>query len=106
MAGITVATEPNQEPLSLQEVKDYLRVENNSDERVLQSMIETEAQVLYAKLELIGKDTQTIKANAEFKLEQNDILQKHYLEALKPLLSSDEEKTEEVESDKPKKKNN
>lgn len=65
-----------------------------------------EAQLLYAKLELIGKDSQTVKANAEFKLEQNDILQKHYLEALKPLLSSDEEKTEEVESDKPKKKNN
>ena len=65
-----------------------------------------EAQLLYAKLELIGKDTQTIKANAEFKLEQNEILQKHYLEALKPLLSSDEEKTEEVESDKPKKKAN
>lgn len=93
--------------------------EANTDERTLvikddkdketvykvSEMIE-EAQVLYAKLELIGKDSQTVKANAEFKLEQNDILQKHYLEAIRPLLSSDEEKTEEVESDKPKKKNN
>ena len=41
MAGLTIATEPTQEPLSLQEVKDYLRVEDNTDERILQSMIET-----------------------------------------------------------------
>ena len=93
--------------------------EANTDERTLVlkdedeketvykvSEMTEEAQVLYAKLELIGKDSQTVKANAEFKLEQNDILQKHYLEAIRPLLSSDEEKTEEVESDKPKKKNN
>ncbi len=93
--------------------------EANTDERTLvikdDEDVETvykvsemteEAQVLYAKLELIGKDSQTVKANAEFKLEQNDILQKHYLEAIRPLLSSNEEKTEEVESDKPKKKNN
>lgn len=41
MAGTTVATEPTQEPLSLQEVKDYLRIEDSTDERILQSMIET-----------------------------------------------------------------
>ena len=93
--------------------------EANTDERTLVikdeeeketvykvSEMKEEAQILYAKLELIGKDSQTVKANAEFKLEQNDILQKHYLEAIRPLLSSDEEKTEEVESDKPKKKAN
>ena len=93
--------------------------EANTDERTLVikddenketvykvSEMKEEAKILYAKLELIGKDSQTVKANAEFKLEQNEILQKHYLEAIRPLLSSDEEKTEEVESDKPKKKNN
>ena len=65
-----------------------------------------EAKVIYAKLEIVGKDSQSIRTNAEFKLEQNDILQKHYVEAIKPLLSSEEEKTEEVEDAKPKKKAN
>lgn len=93
--------------------------EANTDERTLVikddenketvykvSEMKEEAKILYSKLELIGKESQTVKANAEFKLEQNDILQKHYLEAIRPLLSSEEEKTEEVENDKPKKKNN
>ena len=65
-----------------------------------------EAKVIYAKLEIVGKDSQSVRTNAEFKLEQNDILQKHYVEAIKPLLSSEEEKTEEVEDAKPKKKAN
>ena len=65
-----------------------------------------EAKVIYAKLEIVGKDSQSVRANAEFKLEQNDILQKHYVEAIKPLLSSEEEKTEEVEDAKSKKKAN
>ena len=93
--------------------------EANTDERTLVikddenketvykvSEMKEEAKILYSKLELIGKESRTVKANAEFKLEQNDILQKHYLEAIRPLLSSEEEQTEEVESDKPKKKNN
>ena len=41
MSGIQVITEPTQEPLSLQEVKDYLRVEDNTDERTLRPLIET-----------------------------------------------------------------
>ena len=65
-----------------------------------------EAKIIYAKLEIVGKDSQSVRTNAEFKLEQNDILQKHYVEAIKPLLSSVEEKTEEVEDAKPKKKAN
>ena len=65
-----------------------------------------EAKVIYAKLEIVGKDSQSVRTNAEFKLEQNDILQKHYVEAIKPLLSSEQEKTEEVEDAKPKKKAN
>ena len=63
-----------------------------------------EAKIIYAKLEIVGKDSQSVRTNAEFKLEQNEILQKHYVEAIKPLLSSEEEKTEEVEDAKPKKK--
>ena len=39
MAGITVSTEPTAEPLSLQEVKEYLRVEDSTDERVVQPLI-------------------------------------------------------------------
>ena len=33
MAGLKVTTEPTAEPLSLQEVKEYLRLEDASDER-------------------------------------------------------------------------
>lgn len=65
-----------------------------------------EAKIIYAKLEIVGKDSQSVRTNAEFKLEQNEILQKHYVEAIKPLLSSEEEKTEEIEDAKPKKKAN
>ena len=32
MSGLQITTEPTQEPLSLQEVKEYLRVEDSTDE--------------------------------------------------------------------------
>ena len=35
MAGLTVITEPSQEPVTLQEVKEYLRVDDATDERVI-----------------------------------------------------------------------
>jgi len=41
MAGLKVTTEPTQEPLTLQEVKEYLRVEDNTDERNVRPLIET-----------------------------------------------------------------
>ena len=41
MAGIVVSTAPTQEPITIQEVKDYLRLEDSLDERVLQDLIET-----------------------------------------------------------------
>jgi len=41
MAGLQVTTAPTQEPLSLQEVKEYLRVEDSTDERVIRPFIET-----------------------------------------------------------------
>jgi uncharacterized phiE125 gp8 family phage protein len=41
MAGLQVTTAPTQEPLTLQEVKDYLRLDDALDERVLQDLIET-----------------------------------------------------------------
>ena len=84
--------------------------EANKDERTLVMKSETgedvtyqvsdmndEAKLLYTKIEILSKESQTIKTNAEFGLEKNDILQKHYLEVLKPLLDSDESETEEVE---------
>lgn len=40
MAGIKVHTGPAQEPLSLQEVKEYLRVEDSTDERNVRPLIE------------------------------------------------------------------
>ena len=41
MAGLTVSTQPTAEPVSLQEVKQYLRVEDSTDERVIRPFIET-----------------------------------------------------------------
>ena len=41
MAGIQITTEPTAEPLSLQEVKEYLRVTDSTDERVVRPLIET-----------------------------------------------------------------
>ncbi len=61
-----------------------------------------EAKVIYTKLDIISKNAQTTRTNLEFELEKLQILQKHYLEALQPLLNSDEEKAEEVEEDEQK----
>mgnify|MGYP001347854336 CR=1 FL=1 len=41
MSGITIHTEPAQEPVTLQEVKEYLRVEDSTDERTIRPLIET-----------------------------------------------------------------
>ena len=41
MAGIQITTAPTAEPLSLQEVKEYLRVTDSTDERVVRPLIET-----------------------------------------------------------------
>jgi len=41
MAGLQVTTQATAEPITLQDVKDYLRVEDAQDERVLQDLIET-----------------------------------------------------------------
>ena len=41
MGGLTVATAPSVEPVSLQEVKEYLRLEDGVDERLLRPFVET-----------------------------------------------------------------
>ena len=41
MSGLQISTAPTQEPLSLQEVKEYLRVEDSTDERILRPFIQT-----------------------------------------------------------------
>ena len=41
MAGLQVTTAPTVEPLTLQEVKEYLRVEDSTDERVLRPYVES-----------------------------------------------------------------
>ncbi len=41
MSGLVITTEPSQEPVTLQEVKEYLRVEDSTDERNLRPLIET-----------------------------------------------------------------
>ena len=41
MSGLEVKTEPTQEPVTLQEVKEYFRVEDSTDERNIRPLIET-----------------------------------------------------------------
>ena len=41
MAGLIVSTAPTIEPVTLQEVKEYLRVDDSTDERVVRPFIET-----------------------------------------------------------------
>ena len=50
--------------------------------------MDDDAKLLYAKLDLLIKDSMTRRATAELALEHNDILQSYYLEQLKPLLES------------------
>ena len=45
MSGLQITTEPTQEPLSLQEVKEYLRVEDSTDERIIRPFIETARRI-------------------------------------------------------------
>ena len=41
MAGIVITTQPAQEPITLQEAKEHLRVEDGIDERLLRPLIQT-----------------------------------------------------------------
>jgi hypothetical protein len=41
MSGIQITTAPTQEPVSIQDVKEHLRLDDNQDERLLQTYIET-----------------------------------------------------------------
>ena len=73
MAGITVSTEPTAEPLSLQEVKDYLRVEDSTDERILQPLIT--AARLFAETHMNRSlMQQTITLNLDAAMDQDDPL--------------------------------
>lgn len=48
-----------------------------------------EERILYNKIELISTDALALKANANFKLENADILQKYYLGQLTALLNKE-----------------
>ena len=61
MAGLVVTTAPTQEPLALQEVKDYLRLADAIDERVLQDLVEASRQ--FAERSLMTQ-TLTLTVNA------------------------------------------
>ena len=49
-----------------------------------------DAKLIYAKLELVTNNVNSLKANTALQLEQHSILQRHYLEAIKPHLASGE----------------
>ena len=78
-----------------------MKQESGEDITYQVSEMSPEAQLIYSKIEILSKESQNTKVSAEFKLEQNQILQSHYLEALKPLIeTSDEAETaEEVEDE-------
>ena len=81
------------------EKKLLIAGENEGDEpaEVMFSDLSDETQVLYAKLEIIQKEGQNLQAQANFKLEQNQILQNAYSAAIKEkLVESDEPEEAEV----------
>lgn len=73
MSGLTVSIEPTQEPATLQEVKEYLRLEDSVDERNLRPMLETARR--YAE-EYLGRAlmSQTIELYLDAFADQNDPL--------------------------------
>jgi len=68
-----------------------IKTETGEDQAYKVSEMSDEEKLVYSKIEIISKESTNIKINAQFKLEQNDILQNHYLEILKPLLSKGKE---------------
>ena len=86
------------------EKKLLIAGENEGDEpaEVMFSDMDDELKVLYAKLEIVQKEGQNLQANANFKLEQNQILQNAYSAAIKEKLAKGDEPVEaEVVEDAP-----
>ena len=86
------------------EKKLLIAGENEGDEpaEVMFSDMDDELKVLYAKLEIVQKEGQNLQANANFKLEQNQILQNAYSAAIKEKLAKGDEPVEaEVVEDEP-----
>ena len=84
------------------EKKLLIAGENEGDEpaEVMFSDMNDDVKVLYAKLEIVQKEGQNLQANANFKLEQNQILQNAYSAAIKEKLAeSDEPEEAEVVED-------
>ena len=57
--------------------------EGHEPAEVMFSDMDDELKVLYAKLEIVQKERQNLQATANFKLEQNTILQNAYSAAIK-----------------------
>jgi hypothetical protein len=57
-----------------------------------------EARLIYNKLAILQKQNQELVVNANFEVEKNEILQKHYIEQIKVHLPTKEE-DEDKESD-------
>ena len=58
-----------------------------------------EARLIYNKLAILQKQNQELVINANFEVEKNEILQKHYIEQIKVHLPTEEE-DENTESKK------
>ena len=78
------------------EKKLLIAGENEGDEpaEVMFSDMNDDVKVLYAKLEIVQKEGQNLQANANFKLEQNQILQNAYSAAIKEKLAESDEPVE------------
>ena len=68
-----------------------MKQESGEDVTYQVSEFTPEGKLLYAKIEMLHKDSENIRGNAEFSLEKNQILQAHYLQTLKPLIEPSDE---------------
>tara|TARA_R110000868_G_scaffold107277_2_gene293523 strand:- start:1271 stop:1564 length:294 start_codon:yes stop_codon:yes gene_type:complete len=77
-----------------------LVIQNDNGQDTVYKLVDMsdEAKTVYAKLELVTNQVNTLKNNVALQIEQLTILQGHYLEAIKPLLSSGEVITEKGKS--------
>ena len=69
--------------------------ESGEDKTYSVADMEDEEQNIYAKLQVLANEENTLKANAEFRLEQIGILKQNYVGALASMLNGGKELSEQ-----------
>ena len=65
--------------------------ESGEDKTYSVADMDVEEQNIYAKLQVLANEESTLKANAEFRLEQIGILKQNYVGALASMLNGDKD---------------